>query len=284
MYFHLEELKIISKAEALILLNNGYKRVNNIIGSKNMLEIYISDKTYRTKINDTFNYLLKSNEVSSDSVREQLLGMTIPEILQKRLVSKKWRNIIDEDSFWSRLIKRDFDEDINNINVNNPMYNASLTLSNILPENLRDHVPNPLKTVYVLENLLQYFDSILLIRMNSMLNSGNKEQITLWGMLIKNILKKKHKMDMLRGNRSNIKEFLEKHFKQIINKIIYNEVRKVPKLWKYLSILIGSSKSNLNNNIINSGVNDRIALVLTSLVSFEKLKYKMMNVLVDYDT
>jgi hypothetical protein len=45
---------------------------------------------------------------SNDVTREEFMNMTVQEILQLRTVSKKWRNIIDEDSFWCRLIKRDY--------------------------------------------------------------------------------------------------------------------------------------------------------------------------------
>jgi hypothetical protein len=56
--------------------------------------------------------LSRYHRLSGDEMREQMMNMTINEILDRRLVSREWRDIIDEDSFWCRLIKRDYDEDV----------------------------------------------------------------------------------------------------------------------------------------------------------------------------
>jgi hypothetical protein len=47
------------------------------------------------------------DNLSDDEIREQLMNMTINEINEKRLVSKRWRDIVDDDSFWCRLLQRD---------------------------------------------------------------------------------------------------------------------------------------------------------------------------------
>jgi hypothetical protein len=57
-----------------------------------------------------FNIDSKYKEVSHDSIREQLMDMTIKEILNKRLVSREWKEIIDSDSFWCRLLDRDYND------------------------------------------------------------------------------------------------------------------------------------------------------------------------------
>jgi hypothetical protein len=59
----------------------------------------------------TVDWAKRYSELSGDEIREQMMNMTIREILERRLVSKEWRDIIDEDSFWCRLIKRDYNED-----------------------------------------------------------------------------------------------------------------------------------------------------------------------------
>jgi hypothetical protein len=51
-------------------------------------------------------------KLSFDEIREKLMHLTVQEILQKRSISHQWRAIIDEDSFWCRLLKRDYDEDL----------------------------------------------------------------------------------------------------------------------------------------------------------------------------
>jgi hypothetical protein len=45
---------------------------------------------------------------SDDEIKEQLMNMTIREINEKRLISKRWRKLIDSDSFWCRLLERDY--------------------------------------------------------------------------------------------------------------------------------------------------------------------------------
>jgi hypothetical protein len=44
---------------------------------------------------------------ADDEIYEQLMNMTIHEILEKRSVSYRLRNMIDKDNFWCRLLKRD---------------------------------------------------------------------------------------------------------------------------------------------------------------------------------
>jgi hypothetical protein len=53
----------------------------------------------------TFNHKMN---LSDDEIKETLMNMTIREILDKRQISNRYREIID-DNFWCRLLKRDHD-------------------------------------------------------------------------------------------------------------------------------------------------------------------------------
>ena len=43
-------------------------------------------------------------DLSDDEIREQLYNMTIKEILDARLYSKRWDKIISDDKFWCKLL------------------------------------------------------------------------------------------------------------------------------------------------------------------------------------
>jgi hypothetical protein len=109
-YFDIERKQLINRDKAKLLISIGYKRVNHIIGTTISLEKYIHDIVFRREINSQVLFQKNVRKVSTDSIREELMDMTISEILDKRLVSKEWKQIIDENSFWCRLLDRDYPE------------------------------------------------------------------------------------------------------------------------------------------------------------------------------
>lgn len=79
-YFDLNKQKIIYRQDAKILCSIGFKRINHIIGDTKILQKYIYNKVYRRNIDEMFKLQHKSSQVSHDSIREELMNMTIKEI------------------------------------------------------------------------------------------------------------------------------------------------------------------------------------------------------------
>jgi hypothetical protein len=139
-YFNISNFQIISKSEARQLLASGFKVVNNIVGPVPMLQKYIKDRNYRKGIDEKFAIKLGLQKLSFDEIREQLMDLSVHEILRMRLVSKEWRTIIDEESFWCRLLKRDHNVSMtencfNNYKLrSNKYYKIAEKLFNVVPE------------------------------------------------------------------------------------------------------------------------------------------------------
>ena len=47
-------------------------------------------------------------DISDDEIYEKLYTMTLKEILNARLISKRWNRIISDDKFWCQILRRDF--------------------------------------------------------------------------------------------------------------------------------------------------------------------------------
>jgi hypothetical protein len=79
-YLYLDESRLISKNEARLLINNGYKRVKNIVGSVQLLTRYINNKDYRQDVETGYILLLATyffiptNEVIDKNVAKTKLN------------------------------------------------------------------------------------------------------------------------------------------------------------------------------------------------------------------
>jgi hypothetical protein len=232
-YFSISDLRVISKQEAQQLLDRGFKAVKHIVGPIPMLQKYINDPKYRLNIDEKFAIKLNLKKLSFDEIREQLMDIPVHEILKMRLVSKKWKDVIDEDLFWCRLLKRDHNvsEDKNCFNNykmrSNKYYKVGEIASKLGGENIED-------IIIILEDIDEsmYNNIMLYIRdvINTFIDENDVGKYGIenmkWENIFQNLLKDPESdlsFDMGFGNlKSAINDFInvDPKYNHIMSKIL----------------------------------------------------------------